>query len=167
MMQNRPMAAQPVLPSDAHPAPWDEARRRLELAETYWFATRHPDGRPHVRPVLAVWTDGALFLAASPDSQKAKNLVRDARCTLSTTHDGLDLVGEGTATKMDGEADLQRIAAAYLTKYGWQVSIRGGAFYADGAPTAGPPPYEVYEIRLSTVFAFPATKEITPTRWRF
>jgi hypothetical protein len=54
--------------------------------------------------------------------------------------DGLDLVVEGTMAKVTDQAWLHRVAEAYETKYGWPVSVRDGAFHADGAPTAGPPP---------------------------
>lgn len=49
------------------------------------------------------------------------------------------------------------------------VTIVDGAFAAPyGAPTAGPPPYYVYEIRPETVFAFTTDESPPrPTRWRF
>jgi hypothetical protein len=81
---------------------------------------------------------------------------------------GLDLVVEGEAAKVDDEARLRRVAAAYQAKYDWQVIVRDGAFHdAEGAPTAGPPPYEVYEVRTAQVFGFPAGGGHSPTRWRF
>jgi hypothetical protein len=48
------------------------------------------------------------------------------------------------------------VAEVYMNKYGWPVIVRDGAFYADGAPTAGPPPY-----------GFPWDEMFLPTRWRF
>jgi hypothetical protein len=57
--------------------------------------------------------------------------------------DPFDLVVEGTAAKVSDEARLRRVAEVYMTKYGWPVSVRDRAFYGDGAPTEGPPPYEV------------------------
>ena len=55
-----------------------------------------------------------------------------------------------------------------ISKYGWPVTVRDGAVYADGAPTAGPPPYEVHKFIPTTAFGIP-TEEATfsPTRWRF
>ena len=48
-------------------------------------------------------------------------------------------------------AHLERIRDAYADKYGWPVTIVGDAFDAPfGAPTAGPPPYEAYEIVPTT-----------------
>jgi hypothetical protein len=39
--------------------------------------------------------------------------------------------------------------------------------WADGAPTAGPPPYQVYEVTPTTAFAFGKDESFSPTRWRF
>jgi hypothetical protein len=48
----------------------------------------------------------------------------------------------------------------YLAEeYWWQVTVRDGAFYADGAPTAGPPPYELYEVIPTTAFGFAVGSE--------
>jgi hypothetical protein len=82
--------------------------------------------------------------------------------------DDAHLVVEGTAERVADEAVLQRVAAAYLSKYAWEVTVREGVFDADyGAPTAGPPPYALYQLRPSTVFAFGADEIWSPTRYAF
>jgi hypothetical protein len=48
--------------------------------------------------------------------------------------------------------------------------LREGAFDGtEGAPTAGPPPYDVYELSPVKAFAFgiDAAMTFVPTRWRF
>jgi hypothetical protein len=67
----------------------------------------------------------------------------------------LDLVVEGEAAKVSDMVTLHRVAEAYASKYGWSVTVRGGAFYADGAPTAGPPPtrFTKQRPRRSSVLA--------------
>ena len=144
MAEKAPAAEQPYLAGDTTPTPWAEARERLAEADTYWLATVRQDGLPHLAPLLAVWVDDALHFVASRPSRKATNLAHDAHCVIATRREGLDLVVEGTLAKVTGEARLHRVAEVYMTKYGWPVTVRDGAFYADGAPTAGPPPYEVY-----------------------
>jgi hypothetical protein len=63
---------------------------------------------------------------------------------------------------------LHRVADAYVSKYGWPVTVRDGAFYGDGAPTAGRPPYVVYEVIPTKAFGFPTEEEtLSPTRWGF
>jgi Pyridoxamine 5'-phosphate oxidase len=154
----------------AAPTSWEQARQRLEQAhdETYWLATAGPAGRPHVRPILAVWVDGALHFASGATTAKTRILTSNPKVAVMVARAGLDLVVEREAAKVDDEARLRRVAAAYQAKYDWQVTVRDGAFHdAEGAPTAGPPPYEVYEVRAAQVFGFPADGGHSPTRWRF
>jgi hypothetical protein len=58
------------------------------------------------------------------------------------------------------------------------VTVRDRAFYGDGAPTAGPPPYAVFELPPAVTFGFPGVtgtdekgkgnvRFFSPTRWRF
>ncbi len=75
---------------------------------------------------------------------------------------------EGMAAAVRDTAELQRAAEAYATKYAWHVRIQNGAFDADyGAPTAGPPPYELYALKPQHVFGFGVAETWSPTRWRF
>ena len=155
---------------DGSVVPWAEARALLAGERFYWLATKRPDGAPHVRPVLAVWVDGALFSTTSPTARKARNVQLDARCVITARAPGLDLVVEGTVAKVGTEAKLRRVADAYISKYGWPVTVRDGAFDAPyGAPTSGPPPYEVYELTPAVVLGFGTDNTFGPrsTRWRF
>jgi len=108
-----------------------------------------------------------LHFVASRTSRKATNLAHDALCVIATRREALDLVVEGTVAKVTGQARLHRVAEVYMTKYGWPVTVRDGACYADGAPTAGPPPYEVYEVIPTTALGLPWDETSNPTRWRF
>jgi hypothetical protein len=117
--------------------------------------------------VLAVWVDGGLYFCAGPATAKGRNLARDPRCVLATGDDAADLVVEGHAAKVGDDAKLQQVAEVYAAKYDWRVEVRDGAFHADGAPTAGPPPYEVYAATPTTVFAFGTDESLSPTRWTF
>jgi nitroimidazol reductase NimA-like FMN-containing flavoprotein (pyridoxamine 5'-phosphate oxidase superfamily) len=168
MTDEDPAIATPLLPDDTRPQPtWSDVSRHLAEADTYWLATIRPDGAPHVIPVLAVWSDGGVHFAAGRTSRKAANLSRDARCTITTSTPGIDLVVQGRAARVSDDARLRNVAAAYATKYDWHVDVCDGAFYGEGAPTAGPPPYDVYEITPTTIFAFGTTESFGATRWRF
>jgi hypothetical protein len=57
-------ALQPAEPTAVIPCA--DALRHLASAQTYWLTTVLPDGRPHVRPVLAVWVDGMLCTTEAP-----------------------------------------------------------------------------------------------------
>ena len=167
MAEKEPLVEQAYRAAGATTTSWTEARRRLAEADSYWLATVQPDGRPHLVPVLAVWVDGALHFVASPTSRKGRNLARDPSCVIAARGDGIDLVVEGEAVKVTDDHRLHRAADAYETKYGWPVTVREGALYGDGAPTAGPSPYAVYEVLPTTAFGFPTGGTFTPTRWRF
>ena len=166
-MAERQPRAESLGAGAASPAPWATAARRLAEGQVYWLTTVGPSGRPHVRPVLAVWLDAALHFSTRATSRKGKNLLRAARCAIAVDSPPLHLVVEGEAARVSDEARLQRLADAYATKYGWPVTVRDGALYGDGAPTAGPPPYAVYAVAPTTVFGFGADESFSATRWRF
>lgn len=79
----------------------------------------------------------------------------------------LDLVVEGTATKVRDEAVLGRAAAVYAAKYDWSVTVRDQGFIAEGAPTAGPPPFDLYQVTPTALFGFGTDDTSNATRWRF
>ncbi len=154
--------------ADAGTTPWEDPLRRLAEGGTYWLATVRADGRPHVMPVLAVVVDGALHFSTGAATRKGKNLAASPHCVVALGAPGLDLVVEGTASKLTDERRLARVAEAYDGKYGWRVTVRDGALHdAEGAPTAGPPPYDVYAVAARTAYGFGTDGTFAPTRWRF
>lgn len=169
MVGKEPVAElQPQFSSDgAITTAWAEGRERLEKAEVYWLSTVRPDGRPHVTPVVSVWLDGALYFCTGPGERKAKNLARNAHCVITTgcnaLSEGLDLVVEGDAVKVNGEAKLQRVADGYASKYGrpFHFTVRDGAFYGEGGEAL------VYEVTPTTAFGFGKGESFSQTRWRF
>lgn len=169
MSEKDPVSEDALVNDHAEVIPWALARTRLAEAAWYWFATIRPDSRPHVRPVLAVWVDGALHTTTSPTTRKGRNLTGDARCAITVASDDLHLVVEGEATRVNDAIRLHRVAETYASKYEWPVEVRHGAFYADGAPTAGPPPYDVYEITPAVAYGFGVDEILGPrsTRWHF
>ncbi len=159
--------------------PWTRVRERLEQGlsqapgtggpdrHTCWLATVDPDGRPHVMPLGVLWVDDAFYFNSGAGTRKAKNLVHNPRCVLTVATHGFDLIVEGEAAKVTDEAKLNRIVEAY-TAQGWQPIVRDGALYAEySAPSAGPPPWDVYEVKPATVFALGTAEPYGATRWRF
>jgi hypothetical protein len=64
MAERTPVAEQPLVDDGAGSTSWEVARERLENPEkprTYWIATVRPVGRPHGKPIIASWIDGALY----------------------------------------------------------------------------------------------------------
>lgn len=149
------------------PMSWEDGREAFTGAGTYWLATIMPDGRPHVVPLLGVVVDGAPHVCANPHSRKVRNLEADPRCTLTAGGGAVDMAVDGVAARVAKASDLERVADAYGTKYGWRPEVRDAALWADGAPTAGPPPYHVYRIGPERAVALPTDEATTPTRWSF
>ena len=168
MTDGQPLDARPYRVDDARPqTTWAQARRRLEQANTFWLATVRPDGLPHVMPLLSVWVDRALYFCAGATTRKARNLARNANCAIAAGADDMDLVVEGTAVRVRDADRLQRVAGVYRSKYGWDPMPRDGAFYGEGAPTAGPPPLNLYEVAPKIVFGFGTRESLNAMRWSF
>ena len=114
MADRGPASADSLLGEVALPAEWSRAREYLgEAPATYWLATAGQDGKPHVRPILAVWVDGSLFFCASESTRKIKNLALDPHCSISVEWERLDLVIEGMVVKVRDESRLKRVADVY------------------------------------------------------
>jgi hypothetical protein len=162
----RPLAS-PYVEDGRRPVPWAVVAAELERSFTYWAATLHPTGRPHLVPLLGVVNDESLHFAAGPGSQKIRNLTRDPAISVTTHGEAFDVVLEGTARRVDHHAALTYVADAYMAKYGWEVDVVDGALWGKGAPSAGPPPYHVYRVAPHRAFGFPTDGDATPTRWTF
>jgi nitroimidazol reductase NimA-like FMN-containing flavoprotein (pyridoxamine 5'-phosphate oxidase superfamily) len=151
----------------ATPTAWEEARERLAAAKVFWLSTVRPDGRPHVTPVIAVWSDDALYFCTGPSERKAKNLADNPHCILTTgcnaLDEGVDLVVEGRVVAVSDDARLRRLADLYESKYGsdWRFAVRDGHFVHTGGVAL------VYEVAPRKVFAFRKGNEFSQTRWRF
>jgi PPOX class probable F420-dependent enzyme len=134
---------------------WEEVEALLAEAELFWLTTVRADGRPHVTPLVAVADDGVMHFTTGLDEQKARNLETNSRVALTTGNNtwaqGLDVVVEGTATRVTDTAALQRIAAAYDEKYGgdWHFEVGDGVFVHSGDSEAA-----VFRVEPSKVLAF-------------
>ncbi|NJK81255.1 MAG: pyridoxamine 5'-phosphate oxidase family protein [Chloroflexaceae bacterium] len=166
MIRTAPIA-EPFGAADTAVTSWDVALQQIEQADVFWLATVRPDSRPHVAPVLAIWLADGFYFCAGTTTHKGRNLAHQADCVLTTAGALLHLVIEGHAHIVHDTATLQQVAAKYLSRYGWEVTIQEGAFYAEGAPSAGPPPYTVYAITPTVAFGFGSDGTCSPTRWRF
>lgn len=152
------------------PIPWSRAQELLDAgdaAATWWLATARPDGRPHLTGVGALWTDGKLYFVSGAGTRKARNLAKNANCVLSASLKGLDLVIEGKARKVTDKATLDRVAKLYAAQ-GWPATVAGKALTAPySAPSAGPPPWDLYVLMAKTAFGVAAAEPHGATRWRF
>ena len=151
---------------EAGPTPWSDAARVLEAAELYWLTTVRADGRPHVTPLIGVAQDGAMHFCTGLREQKARNLDRSSHVALTTGNNtwaaGLDVVVEGTATRIAERGALQRLADAYEAKYGsaWHFDVGDGVFGSGDDAAA------VFRIEPVKVLAF-AKEPHGQTTYRF
>ena len=154
----------------ASPTPWVQALGSLSEAQVFWLSTVRPDGRPHVTPVLAVWSDDALYFCTGPDERKAKNLEQNLQCILTTgrdgLHDGVDLVVEGAAAKVEDEEELRRVADSYESKYASDIMAPEGTFFGFGDAIRGGKSL-LYRVTPTTAFAYGKGNSFSQTRWRF
>jgi general stress protein 26 len=146
---------------------WDQTRQALEAAQLFWITTVRADGRPHVTPLVAVWTDGALYFTTGPAEQKAVNLRTNPHVVLTTGCNrwdgGLDVVLEGEAVRVTDEDLLKHLAEVWTTKWDgrWQFSVRDGAFEDDGSAS------HVHSVTPAKIFAYAKGDPFGQTRHRF
>ena len=150
----------------ATPTEWTRAESVLTDAAIYWLSTVRADGRPHVTPVIAVWSDGAVHVCTGPHEQKSKNLGTNPRVVVTTGSNvwsGLDVVVEGTAVPVTDDEVLRRLAAAWEAKYGqeWHFDVADGAFHHEAGEA------HVFAVAPAKVYAYDRDEPGGATRYRF
>jgi nitroimidazol reductase NimA-like FMN-containing flavoprotein (pyridoxamine 5'-phosphate oxidase superfamily) len=155
--------------TDAEATAWSIARGRLEEAEVFWLSTVRPDGRPHVTPLLAVWSGHAPYFATGAQERKARNLRTNAQCVITTGTNalsGLDVTIEGTAGLVSTQAERHVVADAFERKYGHHVTSADGTWHGLGAGIrSGEVP--LYRIDPVVGFAFGKGVVYSQTRYQF
>jgi hypothetical protein len=132
---------------------------------TTWLTTINPDGSPHVMAVGVIRVEGGWYFSSGPGTRKSRNIDRDPRCVASIAIEPFDLVVEGVAKRVVDGARLKAVAEAFNAG-GWPATVAGDALTADfSAPSAGPPPWYVYRIKPSTVFALATAEPYGATRF--
>ncbi len=100
-------------------------------------------------------------------TRKSRNVAHNADCAVSISRTGIDLVIEGRARQVTDDETLQRLAKRYAED-GWPATVKDGAITHEySAPSAGPPPWYLYEIEPTTVFGVLSEAPGGATRWDF
>jgi len=147
------------------PTTWAAAREVLEGAQISWISTVRADGRPHVTPLVAVWLDGRIHFSTGATEQKAVNLDTNPNVVLTTGcnawDSGLDVMVEGEARRVTERATLERLAAAWRTKWdgSWQFEVTGEGFANTGADAGA----LVYAVEPKRVLAFGRRRPAEPS----
>jgi nitroimidazol reductase NimA-like FMN-containing flavoprotein (pyridoxamine 5'-phosphate oxidase superfamily) len=137
---------------------WDETVRTLEAAELFWVTTVRSDSRPHTTPLVAVWSAGALHFCTGAGEQKEVNLRSNRRVILMTGRNdwnqGVDVVVEGEAERVEDRERLERLALAWTTKWDgrWKYVVTDAAFEHPDDPD--PHQVLVFAVRPDRVLAF-------------
>lgn len=132
-----------------------------------FLGTVRPDGRPHAAGVGIVAHDGALFFTSSPNARKARNLQANPAATLSIRLDGIDIVFEGTVTRVTDHDTLDTITALYATG-GWPAHRDGDAITAPfSAQSAGPAPWFLYRLTIERAIGVGTREPHGASSWRF
>ena len=151
--------------------PWSRPHDLLAASATsnttFFLGTVRPDGRPHAAGVGALWHDGDLYIVSGPETRKTRNLIANPACTISCRLEGIDLILEGQATRVTDQPTLEEVAHLYR-EAGWPAQVEGEAFTAPySAPSAGPPPWQLYRFTFHTAFGVAGAEPHGATRWRF
>jgi hypothetical protein len=137
---------------------------------TFWLTTLNDDGSPHVTSVGALWHAGSYWFQTGDQTHKAKNVARDSRCTISVATKGFDVMVAGEAQRVTDPKTVAEIAALWA-KSGWpaEPDDSGTGITAPfNAPTLGPPPWHIYEVKPATATAVGTTEKVPgSTRWTF
>lgn len=158
------------------PIPWSRASDQLVAAaasdtkdapQTWWLSTIGPDGQPHATGVGAWWADDRFYFTSGARTRKSRNLATNPKCAIAVARGDLDLVVEGIAAIVTDEATLERVAER-AREGGWPATVKDGAYTAEySAPSAGPPPWDVYVMTPHTAFGVATAEPFGATRWSF
>jgi hypothetical protein len=152
--------------------PWSRATEALGRGSLgpevpCFLSTVRPDGRPHSAGIGVVEHDGDLFFTSGAGTRKSRNLAANPSCTMSLRLEGLDLVLEGEAHRETDPATLAAVAGAYRDG-GWPANADGEAITAPySAQSAGPPPWDLYRLRIRTAFGVGLREPHGASRWSF
>jgi len=150
------------------PLVWTRVLKQLEAGDlkgSFWLATAGQDGRPHLAGIGAIWVDGTLYFVSGASTRKSQNLAQNPNCALSVSLPDIDVTLEGTAAIVRDESKLARLAERYAAG-GWPAEARDGALTAPfSAPSAGPAPWDLYELTMVKAIGVATSEPHGATRW--
>jgi hypothetical protein len=153
----------------ATPVSWEETERLLADAALFLLTTVRADGRPHQTPLVAAWSEDALWFCTGAREQKFVNLATNQHVLLTTASAewdrGIDVVFEGEAERVVDGDRLSRAAAGFGDKWDgrWRWVAGAGCFTdADGDGEA-----LVFAVRPTRVFCHAKGDPFGMTRHRF
>jgi hypothetical protein len=154
------------------PLQWSRAVQALDQIGsqniTWFLSAVDPDGAPHSAGVGAVWCEGGVYFVSGGGTRKSRDLKDRPAASVAVGLAEIDLVFEGSAKRITDHPTLERLAKHYREEGGWPAEVEGEGFTAPfTAPSAGPPPWNVYELQFDTVYGVAKAEPHGATRWRF
>jgi len=152
--------------------PWTRARELLDGLDpsamiTWFLGTTGASGRPHAAGVGAMWHDGELYFTSGDVTKKSRDLATNPFASISVSLEGIDLVFEGKAERVTDRPTLEAVTGKYNTG-GWPATVEGDAVTAPfSAPSAGPPPWNLYRLELDRVIGVASAEPNGATTWQF
>src|SRR5439155_7502499 len=132
-----------------------------------WLATTGLGGRTHLTGIGALWVDDRFYFVSGPRTRKSRNVARYPRCAISVSLRDIDVVIEGKARRVTDEKTLRRLARIYVAQ-GWPTRAENRALTAPyNAPSAGRPPWYLYDLTPESAFGVATAKPNGATRWTF
>ena len=166
-----PIEAESIDGYGAPDRPWSQVQACLDQdkgrVRRAWLSTTCPDGTPHTMPLSAIWFDGAFYFNSGARTRKGRNLAANPRSVLTFSAGGFDLVFQGMTSRITDEPSMDRLLEVYRAN-GWPARVQDGQFYAPfSAPSAGPQPWNLYRMTVTTVFGLGVEEPYSAMRWRF
>jgi general stress protein 26 len=93
---------------------------KFAVADTCWFSSTRPNGRPHLAPIGHVWHEGRAYVCTPSGSVRAANVAHNPHVSLSLPDPYNVFILEGVAAPApEMEAALQPL---FQAKYDWNIS---------------------------------------------
>jgi hypothetical protein len=127
------------------------------------------DGSPHVTGIGSLWLEGTYWFVTGQQSVKGRNLARDNRVAIGVAVGDYDTVIEGRAELVTDPAVVAARVADY-NEDGWPCFFDDTGIGLDApfmAPSAGPAPWSVYRVALTSATALLCVEPGGATRWTF
>ena len=161
-MVTNPSSIKPNLPDYSNRIPkngfktltMEEITYKIQNSRNYWIATCM-NNKPHSFPIWGIWFDNQFCFSTGPNAKKAKNLVHNNLCTITTENASQPVIIEGIAFRERDHSVLSKIVDIYYKKYNWQFHVTDEMLY-DDVGNGGP----VFIIKPTTIFSwneFPST----------
>jgi hypothetical protein len=83
--------------------PWSWAEERLVGRHIWWLATTKANGSPHLIPIWAVWLGDGVAFSTDDKSQKARNIARDPRVSITPERGTQSVIIEGVVEELGAE----------------------------------------------------------------